>query len=155
MDMTLWYLVFPSNHSLHYCPKGLLCRDLKKTMCVTCMMYDVCVSIALALGLDIWPCFAAWTSRLRFRQMSPCLSFGPKMWRFTFDKPVFSGSKKVQKSDKSENFWISDPEMCRFRSSKPVLGDSNWIGTSGHLPCGCNLVSNTKRVRDIPVEMST
>ena len=107
------------------------CVETSKNRCawrvcnVNVTMYDdVCVSIALALGLDIWPCFAAWTSRLRFWEMSPCLSFGPKMWRFTFDKPVLVDQKKVQKSDKNEIFSISDPKMCRFRNSKPVLGDS-------------------------------
>ena len=69
-------------------------------------MYGVCVCAALALGLDIWPCFAAWTSRLRFRQMSPCLSFGPKMWRFTFDKPVLVDQKKFKKVTKMRIFRI-------------------------------------------------
>ena len=32
-----------TKHQDYYCPKGLLCRDLKKTMCVTCMM-SVCPS---------------------------------------------------------------------------------------------------------------
>ena len=76
-----------------------------------CMMYDdVCMSIALALGKDICPVFAAWTLRYRFCQMSRVHVLFQKVGRYRNSKPAFGDQKKFQKSYKSENF--------RFRIQK-------------------------------------
>ena len=98
----------------------------------------VCLSGRYERGMDICPDFVTPTSRKRFCGQSSEPVLEPEFGTFRGSKVVFAGSKNDHFLIIFVFFSCSDPKFGTFRGSKAVLAVPIRIGTSGHLPCGCN-----------------
>ena len=88
--------------------------------------------------MDICPDFVTPTSRKRFFGQSSEPVWEPEFGTFRGSKVVLAGSKNDHFLIIFVFFSCSDPKFGTFRGSKAVLAVPIRIGTSGHLPCGCN-----------------
>ena len=93
-------------------------------------------------GMDICPDFVTPTSPKRFCGQSSEPVVEPEFGTFRGSKAVFADSKNDHFLIIFVFFLCSDPKFGTFRGSKAVLAVPIRIGTSGHLPCGCNLVTH-------------
>ena len=105
-----------------------------------CMMSVCRLSGRYERGMDICPDFVTPTSPKRFCGQSSEPVLEPEFGTFRGSKVVLAGSKNDHFLIIFVFFSCSDPKFGTFRGSKAVLAVPIRIGTSGHLPWGCNLV---------------